>query len=112
MAQSVVGPWAKDKLDRLAKYLHAYTVIMKDQSWCEGYHYIDAFAGPGEHQIRQHRSAIRDDAQQALLDISGFGSEQEEQQQQFLARTDNFFPRSHRLGDDFLTRRPMVIHLP
>lgn len=83
MAESVVGPWAKDKLDRLAKYLSAYTTIMKDQKWCQGYHYIDAFAGPGEHEIRQTPTR-RNEAQQALLDIASFGMEQEEQRQ-FLA---------------------------
>jgi three-Cys-motif partner protein len=80
MAESVVGPWAKDKLDRLAKYLNAYTLIMKEQKWCKGYHYIDAFAGPGEHEIRQEKENKRRAAQQALLDVSSFGSEQEEQQ--------------------------------
>ena len=84
MAESVVGPWAKDKLDRLAKYLHAYTVIMKDQRWCEGYHYVDAFAGPGEHEVRQRNLSKRHDAQHALLDVSSYGSEHEEQRQ-FLA---------------------------
>lgn len=84
MAESVVGPWAKDKLDRLSKYLHAYTTIMKEQHWCRGYHYIDAFAGPGEHEIRQQKSDKRHDAQQALLEVSSYGGEQVEQQQ-FLA---------------------------
>lgn len=46
MTKSRVGPWAIDKLDRLRKYLSAYTTIMKDQRWCAGYYYIDAFAGP------------------------------------------------------------------
>src|SRR5689334_23087340 len=84
MAESVVGPWAKDKLDRLGKYLNAYTLVMKDQKWCKGYHYIDAFAGPGEHELRREKSDKRHAAQQALLDVSGFGYEQGEQQQ-FLA---------------------------
>ena len=84
MGDSVVGPWAKDKLDRLGKYLHAYTTIMKDRSWCQGYHYIDAFAGPGEHKIRQRKSDNHHDAQQALLDVSSYGGEQEEQRR-FLA---------------------------
>jgi three-Cys-motif partner protein len=84
MAESVVGPWAKKKLDRLAKYLNAYTLIMKEQKWCKGYHYIDAFAGPGEHEIRKVKSGQRHAGRQALLDVSRFGSEQEEQQQ-FLA---------------------------
>ena len=80
MAESVVGPWAKDKLERLQKYLHAYTTIMKEQSWCDGFHYIDAFAGPGEHEIRQADADRTVDPQNALLDISSFGGEQEEQQ--------------------------------
>jgi three-Cys-motif partner protein len=84
MAESVVGPWARDKLDRLAKYLNAYTTVMKDQKWCMGYHYVDAFAGPGEHEIRREKGDPRHAAQQALLDVSNYGSEQEEQQQ-FLA---------------------------
>lgn len=80
MAESIVGPWAKDKLEHLRKYLHAYTTIMKDQKWCEGFHYIDAFAGPGEHEIRQADPDGNFDSQNLLLDISSFGGEQEEQQ--------------------------------
>lgn len=84
MAESVVGPWAKDKLDRLAKYLHAYTTIMKGRSWCQGFHYIDAFAGPGDHEIRQQKADKRHEAQKAILDVSSYGVEQDEQRQ-FLA---------------------------
>jgi three-Cys-motif partner protein len=53
---------------------------MKDQKWCKGYHYIDAFAGPGLHEIRKEKTDRRQAAQQALLDVSSFGNEQEEQQ--------------------------------
>ena len=84
MPESVVGPWAKDKLDRLRKYLNAYTTIMKRQTWCDGYHYIDAFAGPGERQIREAREETSQDARQVLLEVANFGQEQEEQKQ-FLA---------------------------
>jgi three-Cys-motif partner protein len=99
MPENVFGPWAREKLDRLAKYLHAYTVIMKDQRWCQGYHYIDAFAGPGEHEIRQQARDRRHDAQQALLGIATFGSEHDEQRQ-FLAGSPRValelqFPFSH-----------------
>lgn len=85
MAESVVGPWAKDKLDRLSKYLNAYTTIMKGKKWCQGYHYIDAFAGPGVHKLRKRQPIKQDTAQQALIDVSSYGTEEEEQQQQFLA---------------------------
>src|SRR5438309_10972297 len=47
-----VGPWAVDKLGRLGKYLDAYTQILHGQSWCKGFYYIDAFAGPGSHRVR------------------------------------------------------------
>jgi three-Cys-motif partner protein len=81
MALSEVGRWAQDKLEQLRKYLHAYTLIMKDRQWCRGYHYIDAFAGPGDHAIRRHRDDHRFLARRALLEVSNFGSEQQEQQQ-------------------------------
>lgn len=44
-----VGRWTKDKLEKLQKYLRAYTTILKSetQAWCAGVHYIDAFAGTG-----------------------------------------------------------------
>ena len=34
-----VGPWARDKLERLGKYLAAYTRILSKQPWLEGYIY-------------------------------------------------------------------------
>jgi three-Cys-motif partner protein len=99
MAESVVGPWAQDKLERLRKYLHAYTSIMKEQKWCEGYYYIDAFAGPGEHEVRKRKTTSRNEAQQTLLDVANYGAEQEEQRQ-FLAGSprvalDLQFPFTH-----------------
>lgn len=51
-----VGPWARDKLDRLQKYLSAYTRIMAKQPWAQGYVYVDAFAGPGRARVRPIRS--------------------------------------------------------
>lgn len=81
MAKSVVGEWAEDKLDRLSRYLHEYTKIMRKQSWCEGYYYIDAFAGPGQHEVR---SKSRSTSWNQLLDVASFGQSQEEQQR-FLA---------------------------
>jgi three-Cys-motif partner protein len=48
-----VGSWAREKLDRLRKYLAAYTTILKEQShWCKGYVYVDAFAGAGRAVVR------------------------------------------------------------
>src|SRR6476661_5227404 len=78
MSESVVGPWAADKLDRLGKYLGAYTTIMRKQKWCEGYHYIDAFAGPGRHSIRSEKRAYNT-VQRVVEEIASFGRDAEEQ---------------------------------
>lgn len=48
-----VGPWAREKLDRLGRYLSAYTTVLQAQSrWCRGYVYVDAFAGAGRAVVR------------------------------------------------------------
>lgn len=67
---STVGPWAKEKLECLRKYLEAYTTIMSKQSWCEGFVYVDAFAGPGRHLVRPLRSD--DPAQMLLAELSQY----------------------------------------
>jgi three-Cys-motif partner protein len=45
--EDIIGRWSEEKLDLLAKYLKAYSVIMSEQkkSWLRSYYYIDAFAG-------------------------------------------------------------------
>ncbi|MBF2075138.1 MAG: three-Cys-motif partner protein TcmP [Synechococcales cyanobacterium C42_A2020_086] len=45
--EDIIGRWSEEKLDLLAKYLKAYSVIMNEQkkSWLRAYYYIDAFAG-------------------------------------------------------------------
>jgi three-Cys-motif partner protein len=40
--------WTQDKLDRVRKYLVAYSTIMKSQRY--RYAYIDGFAGTGYHE--------------------------------------------------------------
>ena len=48
-----VGPWAREKLDALARYLGFYTKVLKNQGhWCKGTIYVDAFAGPGRARVR------------------------------------------------------------
>lgn len=47
-----VGPWAKEKLAALEAYLDFYTKVLKNQKWCRGTIYVDAFAGPGLSPIR------------------------------------------------------------
>ena len=51
-----IGSWSVDKLNLLRKYLAAYVTVLRNQSWCKGYEYIDGFAGTGRPQTRdEHR---------------------------------------------------------
>ena len=45
-----VGPWARDKLDALARYLEFYTKVLKNQRWRTLY--LDAYAGGGRAVVR------------------------------------------------------------
>jgi hypothetical protein len=95
--ESVVGPWARDKLERSRKYLSVYTTIMKDQDCCEGYHYIDAFAGPGGHTIRQGTADAGRAAAQALLDVSSYMAIQK----LLLRQPENFTDAQRRRLDEY-----------
>ncbi len=55
-----VGPWSKRKLILLTKYLDVYTKIISNQKkkWCEGMHYIDAFAGAGQNLDRDTQQLL------------------------------------------------------
>jgi three-Cys-motif partner protein len=48
-----IGIWSEIKLEIIKEYAHAFTSIMKNQDWCKGYEYIDAFAGAGIHISRK-----------------------------------------------------------
>lgn len=74
---SEVGPWAKDKLDRLRKYLSAYTTILSQKNF-DGFYYIDAFAGPGEHEIRTKQKATSS-TKKTLIDVGNYAHEFDEQ---------------------------------
>ena len=64
-----VGPWAREKLDALARYLGFYTKVLKNQKhWCKGTIYIDAFAGPGRAKLRS-RDAVAQDNYATLFDL-------------------------------------------
>lgn len=45
-----VGPWAKEKLDSLARYLEFYTKVLKNQPWRTIY--VDVYAGGGRAVLR------------------------------------------------------------
>ena len=38
-----IGLWAEVKLQIIREYAAAHTTILKEQSWCKGYAYIDAW---------------------------------------------------------------------
>jgi three-Cys-motif partner protein len=51
-----VGPWAREKLDTLQRYLNYYTTALKNQPWWSLI-YVDAFAGPGTARLRPSNQA-------------------------------------------------------
>lgn len=61
-----IGIWSEIKLEIIKKYAHAYTSIMKNQAWCKGYVYIDAFAGAGKHISRRTGELIQGSPLNAL----------------------------------------------
>ena len=48
------GDWTQDKLDRVRRYLAAYTIIMSKQPF--RFWYIDAFAGTGYQTLKQEEN--------------------------------------------------------
>jgi three-Cys-motif partner protein len=50
------GDWTLEKLERVRKYLSAYTTIMSRQKGIRKYAYIDAFAGTGYASLRQEEN--------------------------------------------------------
>jgi three-Cys-motif partner protein len=64
-----VGPWAQEKLDCLGKYLTEYTKIMRNQTWCRGYYYIDAFAGAGIAPLRAYSASEPNAGQLAFTNL-------------------------------------------
>lgn len=61
-----IGIWSEIKLEIIKDYACAYTRIMKNQDWCKGYIYIDAFAGAGKHISRRTGEMIQGSPLNAL----------------------------------------------
>ncbi len=53
-----IGSWSVDKLKLLRKYLQAYVTVLRKQSWCKGYEYIDGFAGTGKPKTRDEQRYV------------------------------------------------------
>lgn len=60
--QSFGGNWTEEKLNRVRKYLTAYTIIMSKRGSHFDYAYIDAFAGTGYRELKEE-----DDSGQLML---------------------------------------------
>lgn len=54
--QKFGGSWTEDKLERIKKYLWAYTTIMKERNY--RYAYIDVFAGTGYIEEKQNNEGM------------------------------------------------------
>lgn len=74
--ENTVGPWARQKLDGLEAYLHAYTMALKRQPF--ELVYIDAFAGAGRSKIRTAWEGADDE------DLQLFDDEFVRAEQQFI----------------------------
>ncbi len=48
--------WTQDKLERVRKYLVAYSTIMQRRRFI--YAYIDGFAGTGYHELKTERGGV------------------------------------------------------
>lgn len=70
-----VGPWAKDKLLCLEKYLNAYTTILSKQNF--RYYFVDAFAGSGRAKKRSYGSELPEN-NRMLLELDEPSLDQEE----------------------------------
>jgi three-Cys-motif partner protein len=53
-----IGLWTEIKLRIIREYAAAYTTILKEQSWCRSYEYIDAFAGGGEFVSKEDQERL------------------------------------------------------
>lgn len=81
VTDGTVGPWAREKLECLGKYLNAYTTILSKQSWCKGFVYVDAFAGAGKAQLRQYET---NQIENPLLDVAGYIGEEETETEMYI----------------------------
>lgn len=64
--QNFGGDWTEEKLDRIRKYLAAYTIILSRYDF--EYAYIDAFAGTG-YRIQESTSNVEDSNQLLITDF-------------------------------------------
>jgi three-Cys-motif partner protein len=89
-----IGHWSEIKLEIIKKYAGAYTSIMKNQAWCKGYVYIDAFAGAGKHisrktgQREKGTGTLSEDSQKRLRLWRGRGNMNNSIEKNYCASTE------------------------
>lgn len=73
-----IGKWSVDKLTMLQEYLTAYTNILKNTNknnrWCKGCHYVDAFAGSVYPKLKEKDDIIEGSPLRALKVNPSFDS--------------------------------------
>ncbi|MFN3859823.1 MAG: three-Cys-motif partner protein TcmP [Caulobacter sp.] len=77
--EAEVGPWAREKLDALERYLDYYTKVLKNQSQWQTI-FLDAFAGGGRARIRGRKQSP---SPEGGLDL-GVASKIDAEQQEFI----------------------------
>lgn len=82
VTDGTVGPWAREKLTYLDKYLQAYTTILQKQSWCKTFIYIDVFAGSGKAPLRKYKNQNADE--NTLLDVANYIKEEEKETEAYV----------------------------
>jgi len=56
--EDIIGKWSLEKLELLRKYLSRYSTVLKNQTRCWGYEYIDAFAGTGKPKTKDEQKYV------------------------------------------------------
>jgi len=102
--EDVIGKWSLEKLELLRKYLTAYLKVLTHQSWCQGYEYIDAFAGTGKPKTRDEQKYVNGSPRIALSLNPPFT------QYHFIEQTDWRVERLMKLRTEFSGRNIAIYH--
>jgi len=102
--EDVIGEWSVEKLELLRKYLAAYLTVLKNQAWCRGYEYIDAFAGTGRPKTRDEQKFV-DGSPRIALNLSPSFT-----QYHFIEQTDWRVEKLQRLHKEFPIHNIAIYH--
>ncbi|MBM4331982.1 MAG: three-Cys-motif partner protein TcmP [Deltaproteobacteria bacterium] len=102
--EDLIGKWSVEKLELLGKYLAAYLKILTNQSWCQGYEYIDAFAGTGKPKTRDEQKFV-DGSPRIALNLSPSFT-----QYHFIEQTDWRVEKLQKLHKEFPSHSITIYH--